>query len=284
MALSFGVGDYIEAGVLVAVILLNVTIGFFQEFRAEKEMDSLRALSSPSAAVLRDGKVEVIPRYAPADAVPVIKFTYQINSAGVVPGDIVILKTGDTVPADLRLFEAMNLNCDEKSLTGEAEPVEKSIENDILAPGSDGRLATSEAEVGIGDRFNMAYSTTTVIKGRGRGIVTFTGMETEVGRIAASTNKTNRKAGRSMSYKKYGKTQPVKGLVKRIYDVLGKFLGLTEGTPLQRKLSKVAYILFGFAILLAIVVFGVNRFHVTDEVAIYAISTGIAIIPESLIA
>jgi magnesium-transporting ATPase (P-type) len=201
-----------------------------------------------------------------------------------LPGDIVILKTGDTVPADLRLFEAMNLNCDEKSLTGESEPVEKSIENKILIPGSEGKLATSEDAVGIADRYNMAYSTTTVTKGRGRGIVAFTGMETEVGRIAASTNKKNRKAGRSMNYKKYGKAQTVKGLARRTYDVVGKFLGLTEGTPLQRKLAKVAYILFGVAILLAIVVFGVNRFRVTDEVAIYAISTGIAIIPESLIA
>ena len=201
-----------------------------------------------------------------------------------MPGDVVILKTGDTVPADLRLFEAMNLNCDEKSLTGESEPVEKTTDNSILIPGSENKLATSEEEVGIGDRFNMAYSTTTVTKGRGRGIVAFTGMETEVGRIAASTNKKYRKAGRSMNYKKYGKTQPVKGLARRTYDVVGKFLGLTEGTPLQRKLAKLAYILFGVAILLAIVVFGVNRFNVTDEVAIYAISTGIAIIPESLIA
>jgi Na+-exporting ATPase len=207
-----------------------------------------------------------------------------MNSAAVMPGDIVILKTGDTVPADLRLFEVMNLNCDEKSLTGEAEPVEKNVENNIIIPGSDGKLATSEAEVGIGDRFNMAYSTTTVTKGRGRGIVAFTGMETEVGRIAAATTKKRRKAGRSMNYKKYGKTQPVKGLARRTYDVVGKFLGLTEGTPLQRKLSKVAYILFAVAILLAIIVFGVNRFRVTDEVAIYAISTGIAIIPESLMA
>jgi Na+-exporting ATPase len=71
MALSFGVGDYIEAGVLVAVIILNCTIGFFQEFKAEKKMDSLRALSSPSAAVLRDGKVDVIPRYVPLDYLPV---------------------------------------------------------------------------------------------------------------------------------------------------------------------------------------------------------------------
>lgn len=195
-----------------------------------------------------------------------------------------ILKTGDTVPADLRVFEAMNLNCDEKSLTGEAEAVEKHAEKDIIIPGSGDKLATDEGEVGIGDRFNMAYSTTTVTKGRGRGIVTATGMQTEVGKIATSTAKKQRKPGRSMNYKKYGKAQAVKGLFRRLYDFVGKFLGLTEGTPLQRKLSKVAYILFGCAILLAIVVFGVNKFNVTDEVAVYAISTGIAIIPESLIA
>jgi magnesium-transporting ATPase (P-type) len=206
------------------------------------------------------------------------------SSAEVVPGDVIILKTGDTVPADVRVFEAMNLNCDEKSLTGEAEPVEKIIGNNIMVPGSKKKLAETEREVGIGDRFNIAYATTTVTKGRGRGVVIFTGMETEVGKIAASTTKKNRKPGRSMNYKKYGRTQPVKGGARRTYDVVGKFLGLTEGTPLQRKLSKVAYILFGCAVLLAIIVFGVNRFNVTDEVAIYAISTGIAIIPESLIA
>lgn len=194
-----------------------------------------------------------------------------------------ILKTGDTVPADLRMFEVMNLHCDEKSLTGEAEPVEKIVEAEIMVPGTD-QLAENEGEVGIGDRFNIAYSTTTVTKGRGRGIVVFTGMQTEVGKIAASTTKKTRKPGRSMNAKKYGKTQPVKGLARRTYDFVGKFLGLTEGTPLQRKLSKTAYFLFGCAILLAIIVFGVNKFNVTGEVAIYAISTGIAIIPESLIA
>jgi Na+-exporting ATPase len=195
----------------------------------------------------------------------------------------VILKTGDTVPADLRMFEVMNLHCDEKSLTGEAEPVEKIVEAEIMVPGTD-QLAENEGEVGIGDRFNIAYSTTTVTKGRGRGIVVFTGMQTEVGKIAASTTKKTRKPGRSMNAKKYGKSQPVKGLARRTYDFVGKFLGLTEGTPLQRKLSKTAYFLFGCAILLAIIVFGVNKFNVTGEVAIYAISTGIAIIPESLIA
>ena len=78
--------------------------------------------------------------------------------------------------------------------------------------------------------------------------------------------------------------QPVKGGVLRFWGGIGKFLGLTEGTPLQIKLSKLAYVLFGCALLLAIIVFGINRFNVTNEVAIYAISTGIAIIPESLIA
>lgn len=179
---------------------------------------------------------------------------------------------GDTVPADVRLFEVMNLACDEQSLTGESVPVEK-VEQ-----------ALEDEELGIGDRVNIAYGTTVVRKGRGRGIVVSTGMETEVGKIAASTSKTNRKAGRSMNYKKYGKRQPVIGLSKRIYDFFGKFLGLTEGTPLQIKLAKLAYMLFGCALLLAIVVFAVNRFSVPNEVIIYAISTGIAIIPESLVA
>ncbi len=177
----------------------------------------------------------------------------------------------------------MNLNCDEKSLTGEAEPVEKIVEDGIKIPGTE-TVANKEEEVGVGDRFNIAYSTTTVTKGRGRGIVVFTGMLTEVGRIASATTKKTRKPGRSMNAKKYGASQPIKGLFRRTYDGVGAFLGLTVGTPLQRKLSKLAYVLFGCAILLAIVVFGVNRFNVTKEAAIYAISTGIAIIPESLIA
>lgn len=190
---------------------------------------------------------------------------------------------GDTVPADLRLFEAMNLACEEGQLTGESIPVEKITTNDILVPGTE-KPVTSEAEIGIGDRVNMAYATTVVRKGRGRGIVTSTGMQTEVGKIAASTGKKHRKPGRSMNYKKYGKKQPVIGLAKRTYDVVGKFLGLTVGTPLQRKLSALAYVLFGCAILLAIVVFGVNKFDLRNEVIIYATSLGIAIIPESLVA
>jgi magnesium-transporting ATPase (P-type) len=194
-----------------------------------------------------------------------------------------MLKMGDTIPADLRLFEAMNLTCEEMSLTGEAQPVEKATENDIHVPGTD-KLAQEEGEVGIGDRVNLAYATTVVLKGRGRGIVIATGMKTEVGKIAASTTKKQRKAGRSMNYKKYGRMQPFKGGFRRAYDFVGKFLGLTEGTPLQRKLSKLAYVLFLMALLLAVIVFAVNKFNVPTEVVIYAISTGIAIIPESLVA
>ncbi|KAK3687614.1 hypothetical protein B0T22DRAFT_497962 [Podospora appendiculata] len=266
MALSFAVGDWVEGGVLVAVIALNVSIGFWQEYGAEKKMDALRALSSPSANVLRDGKYTVIP------------------NADVVPGDIVALKMGDTVPADLRIFEAMNLTCDESSLTGEAMPIEKTTANDIMSDKNAGTLATSVAEVQPADRTNMAYATTIVQKGRGRGIVVAIGMKTEVGKIAATTGKKTRKPGRSMNYKKYGKSQPIKGAARRIIDFLGKFLGLTEGTPLQRKLAVLSYILFACALGLAVVVFAVNKFSVPPEVAIYAISCGIAIIPESLVA
>ncbi|KAK8056967.1 potassium/sodium efflux P-type ATPase [Apiospora rasikravindrae] len=254
MALSYGVGDYVEGTVLVVVIVLNVSIGFWQEYGAEKKMDALRALSAPSANVLRDGKTIVIP------------------NAEVVPGDVVLLKMGDTIPADIRLFEAMNFSADEQSLTGESVPVEKIVEN------------LDDEELGIGDRINLGYGTTVVIKGRGRGVVIATGMQTEVGKIAASTSGKQRKAGRSMNYKKYGKRQPVVGALKRTYDFFGKFLGLTEGTPLQIKLSKLAYMLFGCALILALIVFAVNNFTGNREVIIYAISTGIAIIPESLVA
>ena len=216
MALSYGVTDYIEGGVITAVIVLNVFIGFYQEFQAEKKMDSLRSLSSPSATVLRDGQVESVP------------------SAEVVPGDIVQIKTGDTVPADLRVFDAMNLECDEKILTGEAVPVAKDTEADF----ADG----DEVSIGVGDRLNMAYSSSTVTKGRARGIVVFTGMSTEIGKIAESMQGKTRKANRSIS-RKEGPFQPAKGAILRTWDGIGAFLGLTTGTPLQRKLSKLAYVL-----------------------------------------
>lgn len=213
---------------------------------SEKTMDSLRSLSSPTAAVLRDGNIDHVP------------------SKSVVPGDIVELKTGDVVPADLRLFDVMNFETDEALLTGESLPVMKDPDLDL------------NEETGVGDRINMAFSSSTVTKGRARGIVTGTGMATEIGAIAASLNGKDRKPSRSMSRKKYGTLQPVKGAALNTWDAAGKLLGLTVGTPLQRKLSKLAYVLLFCAILLAIIVFGVNKFNVTHEVTIYAISLGMS--------
>ena len=220
-------------------------------------MDSLRSLSSPSAVVVRDGSEFTIP------------------SAEVVPGDIVSIRTGDRIPADLRMFEVMNLECDEAILTGEALPVAKEVDFE--------RENGNEEDCGLGDHLNIAYSSSTVTKGRGRGVVIYTGMSMAIGGIAASMQKKQRKPNRSMSLK-HGPVQNIKGAGLRLWDSLGKFLGLTTGTPLQRKLSKLAYFLFGCTLILAIIVFGANRFNVTNDVAIYAISTGIAIIPESLIA
>jgi P-type Na+/K+ transporter len=262
MALSYGVTDYIEGGVITAVIILNVVIGFYQEFQAEKKMDSLRNLASPSARVIRDGQMDSVP------------------SGEVVPGDVVQVTMGDTIPADLRLFEVMNLAVDDAILTGESKPNSK--QTDDYTPKLD--QSGNEIPQVAADCKNMAHASTTVTKGRARGIVVFTGMYTEIGRIAGSMTGKKRKPNRSMSRDKHGHWQPVKGGALRVWDAVGKFLGLTEGTPLQIKLSKLAYVLFGCAILLAIIVFGVNKFNVTNEVAIYAISTGIAIIPESLIA
>lgn len=228
MALAYGVSDYVEGGVITAIIVANVLIGFYQEFKAEQKMDALRNLSSPSALVVRDGNEIVIP------------------SSEVVPGDIVSFKVGDTVPADLRLFEVMNLEADEMILTGEAVPVAKEV------------ATLDRDDLGAGDRINLAYSSTSVTKGRARGIVVYTGMNTQIGLIASSMTKKRRKPNRSLSAKKHGAMQPVKGGALRVWDGIGAFLGLTQGTPLQIKLSKLAYTLLACAIVLAIIVFSVN--------------------------
>ncbi|KAK9486756.1 hypothetical protein V1527DRAFT_405834 [Lipomyces starkeyi] len=254
MALSFGVNDYVEGGVITAVILINVSVGVVQEYRAEQTIDSLRSLSSPTATVLRDGVLDHIP------------------SINVVPGDIIDIKTGDVLPADVRLVDTMNFETDEALLTGESLPVLK-----------DHAIAFPD-DVDVGDRINIAYSSSTVTKGRARGVVIATGMSTEIGCIAASLAGKKRKSGRSMNARKYGPLQSVKGFSLRLWDAIGSFLGLTVGTPLQRKLAILAYFLLCFACLLALIVFAVNNFNASHEVAIYAISLGIAIIPESLIA
>ncbi|KAG9324703.1 hypothetical protein KVV02_001685 [Mortierella alpina] len=219
-ALAFITKDYAEGGVIVAVIVMNAAIGFWQEFSAEQTMEALRNMSSPTAQVIRDETRTTIPN----------------NQA--VPGDIMIFEDGDVIGADCRLFEIFNLETDEALLTGESLPVQKNLE------------PIENAEQPLGDRLNMVFSSTTVVKGRARGIVTSTGMATQIGQIATS-----------------------------LLEVDGG-----GSTPLQKRLNKMAYWIFLAAIVLVIIVFGVHKFQYSNEVAIYAISVAIAMIPEGLVA
>ena len=141
--------DWIESLIILIVVLINAILGTYQESKAEKSLEALQKMSSHVAKVMRNGKLEVVP------------------SKELVIGDIVILDTGDYVPADLRIIEAANLKSQESSLTGESVPVEK--QSEVL-----------EGEIGIGDRTNMLFSSSLITYGRGKGIVVETGMNTEV--------------------------------------------------------------------------------------------------------
>jgi P-type Na+/K+ transporter len=255
MIVSFAIKSWIEAGVIAAVIGLNILIGFIQEFKAGKTMDSLRSLSSPTANVIRDGDAKVIP------------------TAEMVPGDMVELKTGDTVPADLRLLESINFETDEALLTGESLPVLKDEE------------ATFPEDTGPGDRLNIAYSSSTVTKGRARGIAYATAMKTEIGAIAAALRKGDSKV-RPVKRRDDGSAHPFRYAQSwslTATDAIGRFLGVNVGTPLQKKLSRLAMLLFGIAIVCAIIVMAANYFSNNPEVIIYAVATGISMLPASLI-
>lgn len=255
MAVSFGIQSYIEGGVVAAVIFLNIAVGFFQEFRAEKTMNSLRSLSSPTARCLRDGNIVTIP------------------TAEVVPGDIVEIKTGDTVPADVRLIEAVNFETDEALLTGESLPVRKDI------------VALFDEDTGPGDRLNVSYSSSTVTKGRAKGVVYATGMYTEIGSIAAALRKKDSKV-RSVKRDTKGRAKPhryAEAWTLTLSDAVGRFLGINVGTPLQKKLSRLAVLLFWIAVVCAIIVLAANEFTNEQEVIIYAVATGLSMIPASLI-
>jgi Na+-exporting ATPase len=230
-------------------------VGFFQEWSAEKTMDSLRSLSSPTARVIRAGQQVTIP------------------SAEVVPGDVIEIKTGDTLPADIRVFDAVNFETDEALLTGESLPVRKNED------------ATFPEKTGPGDRLNIAYSSSSVTKGRAKGIVFATGTFTEIGAIAAQLRETKSKV-RPVKRKADGKAKPhryVEAYTLTFTDAIGRFLGLNVGTPLQRKLSKLAMLLFGIAVLCAIIVLAANKFSSRQEVIIYAVATGLSMIPASLV-
>jgi Ca2+-transporting ATPase len=148
------IGDPVDAIAILVIVLLNAVIGVVQQYRAEHAIAALREMAAPHARVIRDGSF------------------HQLDARELVPGDLVVLETGAVVPADLRLLEASQLQVDESLLTGESHPAEKQT----------GALASPDLPVG--DRHNMAFRSTLITRGRGRGVVVATGMETEIGDIA----------------------------------------------------------------------------------------------------
>ncbi|MFW5681334.1 MAG: cation-translocating P-type ATPase, partial [Pseudomonadota bacterium] len=152
-ATTAALGHYVDTAVILGVVVVNAVIGFIQEGRAERAMDAIRRMLAPQSAVLRDGR------------------RCKVESAEVVPGDIVLLEPGERVPADLRLTQARGLRVEEAILTGESVPAEK-------------RVGPVAAEAALGDRRSMAFSGTFVVAGSARGVVVATGNETEIGRIS----------------------------------------------------------------------------------------------------
>lgn len=211
----------IEALIIVAVVILNAALSIYQEGKAENSVAALQQMSSPNAKVVRNGDIT------------------SIKAEELVPGDIVVLETGDIVPADLRLFESSNLQIDESSFTGESVAADKSAKAEITK------------ETGIGDRENMAFSSTIVTYGHGKGIVTTTGKDTEIGQIATTI----------ASYE-------------------------DEETPLQKKLNVLSKFLGRLVIGVAAVVFvlGLVGGQELLEIALTAISLGVAAIPEGMTA
>jgi Ca2+-transporting ATPase len=213
--LSVALGHSLEASAISAIALFTVVLGFVQEYRADRALEALRRLAAPAAAVIRDGEERKVP------------------ARDVVAGDVIILGTGDLVPADGRLLHAVNLSIDEASLTGESSPAEKNgdaIEEERAAPG---------------DRHNMVYSSTAVTRGRGRAVVVATGPRTEVGKIGVLL----------------GTVSPPRTPLERQMDSLGKTLvraslaivGTVVSLGLLRGEPVVQMILFGIAFAVAVV-------------------------------
>ena len=214
-----GEPDPTDAIIILAVVLLNAVLGVFQESKAEEAIEALKKMASPVASVLRDGHVE------------------HIKGEDIVVGDVVILEAGDVVPADMRLFEVNTVKIEESALTGESVPVDK----DLVIPAGD--------EVGIGDRTNMAFSSTNVTYGRAVGVVTSTGMNTEVGKIANMLANTEE-----------GKTP-----LQENQDALGKWLTI-------------------MILVIAVIIFlvGMLRGNEWTHMLLTAIAIAVAAIPEGL--
>ena len=223
-AVSIFLGEYSDAIIIGVVVLLNATVGVLQEGRARKALESLKKLTSPKAFVIRDGR------------------RLELPAAELVRGDLVWLEAGCQVPADLRLTESANLKIEESALTGEAVPVDK--DSAFLPLNRSGRAA-----IPLGDRRNMAYMSTIVTYGRGQGIVTATGMDTELGQIATMITEAKE-----------------------------------EMTPLQKRLGELGKVLSLLSLLLCAVLFGIAvlQHRNVPEMLITAISLAVAAVPEGL--
>lgn len=217
--LSAFTGDKVEAVIIIAIVVVNAILSLYQEGRAEKAIAALQKMSSPKAKIIRDGR------------------EMEIESGLLVPGDLVVLETGDIVPGDLRLIESQNLKIDESSLTGESVSVEK-----------DAKKVYTQDE-GIGDRKNIAYSSTVVSYGRGKGLIVATGHQSEIGKIATSI-----------------------ALVDN------------EETPLQKKLAGLSKTLGLLVIGICIIVFIVGKLYKNDTLEMFmtAIALAVAAVPEGL--
>jgi len=225
--------DMADTIIILIVVTLNAVLGIVQESKAEKAIEALQKMSASQTRVRRNGTV------------------CQIKSHEVVPGDIVLLEAGDSVPADLRLIESNSLKIEEAALTGESVPVDK----------ESAALEVIDAEVPLGDRINMAYMGTNVVYGRGEGVVTATGMSTEMGKIAGILSSTEE-----------------------------------EKTPLQQKLSTLSKVLSIAVLGICVFIFAfdiirggifsnenIDKGNLLLEALISAVALAVAAIPEGLV-
>lgn len=212
-------GEIIDFSVISIFVVLNAALGFFQEYKAEKSIAALRKLSSPTTKVIRDGKMQVV------------------KSAKVVPGDIVFLEAGDQVPADGRVIESTQLSTQEAALTGESLPISKTTDT------------LEKRDLPIGDRQNMVFQGTIVVNGKGKIVITETGVNTELGKIAL--------------------------LLQSSPD---------DQTPLQKRLEQLGHHLVAicFGIVLIVFILGLFRGYAFTEMLMMALSLAVAAIPGGL--
>jgi len=216
---SIGLGEVLDGVIILSIVVLNTCLGVYQENKASNALNALKEMASPLAKVLRDGTV------------------VEVASGDVVPGDVVILDAGDYVPADVRLLDTINLKIDEAALTGESVPVEKDFE------------AILDESASLGDRINCGYMGTVVTYGRGRGLVTHTGMNTQMGHIAGMLNQSPE-----------------------------------EATPLQKKLDSLGKLLglVCLGVCAVIFVLGLIRGMEFFDIFMTAVALAVAAIPEGL--